>query len=57
VTPDRWLETHRDTVHTTWLKEMAEGIEARLAAAKADAGAPELTGSAPHLPAAVSRGV
>jgi predicted Zn-dependent protease len=32
-----WLEAHNDTVHTTWPKEMLEGIEAKLAAAKADA--------------------
>jgi hypothetical protein len=29
-----WLETHNDTVHTTWPKEMLEGIEAKLAAAE-----------------------
>jgi tetratricopeptide (TPR) repeat protein len=33
-----WLEAHNDTVHTTWPKEMLEGIEARLAAADADVG-------------------
>ncbi len=32
-----WLEAHDDTVHTTWPKEMLEGIEAKLAAAEADA--------------------
>lgn len=31
-----WLEAHDDTVHTTWPKEMLEGIEAKLAAADAD---------------------
>jgi tetratricopeptide (TPR) repeat protein len=31
-----WLEAHNDTVHTTWPKEMLEGIEAKLAAADAD---------------------
>ncbi|HEY5989863.1 MAG TPA: hypothetical protein VIV12_26295 [Streptosporangiaceae bacterium] len=30
------LEAHDDTVHTTWPKEMLEGIEAKLAAADAD---------------------
>ena len=29
-----WLEKHNDTVHTTWPKEMLEGIEAKLAAAE-----------------------
>jgi len=33
-----WLEAHNDTVHTTWPKEMLEGIEAKLAAADNDAG-------------------
>ena len=32
-----WLEAHDDTVHTTWPKEMLEGIEVKLAAAEADA--------------------
>ncbi len=31
-----WLEAHDDIVHTTWPKEMLEGIEAKLAAADAD---------------------
>jgi tetratricopeptide (TPR) repeat protein len=31
-----WLEAHDETVHTTWPKEMLEGIEAKLAAADAD---------------------
>jgi tetratricopeptide (TPR) repeat protein len=31
-----WLEAHDDTVHTTWPKEMLEGIEAKLAAADAN---------------------
>ncbi len=34
-----WLEAHNDTVHTTWPKEMLEGIEAKLAAADAAADA------------------
>jgi len=33
-----WLEAHNYTVHTTWPKEMLEGIEAKLAAANSDAG-------------------
>ena len=33
----RWLEAHGEAVHTTWPKEMLEGIEAKLAAAEADA--------------------
>ena len=33
-----WLEAHNYTVHTTWPKEMLEGIEAKLAAANNDAG-------------------
>ena len=32
-----WLEAHNDAVHTTWPKEMLEGIEAKLVAAEADA--------------------
>jgi tetratricopeptide (TPR) repeat protein len=32
-----WLEAHDDAVHTTWPKEMLEGIEAKLAAAESDA--------------------
>jgi tetratricopeptide (TPR) repeat protein len=34
-----WLEAHNDTVHTTWPKEMLEGIEAKLDAADNDPGA------------------
>jgi tetratricopeptide (TPR) repeat protein len=33
-----WLEAHDMTAHTTWPKEMLEGIEAKLAAADTDAG-------------------
>ncbi len=32
-----WLEAHEMTAHTTWPKQMLEGIEAKLAAADADA--------------------
>ena len=32
-----WLEAHDDAVHTTWPKEMLEGIEARIAQTEADA--------------------
>jgi hypothetical protein len=32
-----WLQAHNDAVHTTWPKEMLEGIEAKLVAAEADA--------------------
>jgi hypothetical protein len=33
-----WLEAHDMAVHTTWPKEMLEGIEAKLAATDTDAG-------------------
>lgn len=33
-----WLETHDMTVHTTWPREMLEGIEAKVAAADDDIG-------------------
>src|SRR5260370_27559891 len=33
-----WLEAHDMTAHTTWPKEMLEGIEVKLAAADTDAG-------------------
>jgi predicted Zn-dependent protease len=32
-----WLEAHDDIVHTAWPQEMLKGIEAKLAAAEADA--------------------
>jgi hypothetical protein len=34
-----WLEGHDDAVHTTWPKQMLNGIEAKLAVADNDFGA------------------
>jgi hypothetical protein len=40
-----WPEVHDMTAHTTWPKEMLEGIEAKLAAAAAYAGGGPMTAS------------